>query len=174
MKTKAGRLKKNIVFLPREFTVRLPGWESGSSEIVALAVILKAWRIDIPDIDALIKEALGKGAHEPGRGWNLRGIAAIAERYGLRASDYDWKRFGDDVALGRLQKATSHAPCIASIHKGFLPENGANHAIVVTKISRHWVFYCEPTARKRRQVHRKVSRAVFQRGWTKCVVIVMR
>lgn len=165
--------KKKVPSYSQFLDVTIPEWRSRACGIVALKMAMDALGASSPDPDALIKKGMGMGAYDPMHGWRHKGLAEMARYYRLLAGPYDWTGTTRQAAFRRLKETIRRGPCLASIHKDFNPENGG-HIIVVTRISKLWVFYNEPGARKRRSVRRKVPHAVFLAGWNQRGIIVKK
>ncbi len=152
--------------------VHLRGWPRRACGIVALKMLLDYFspRMRSMSIDNLIAFGLAREAYIPHVGWKHRGLAKLAEEFGLRGDNYDWANKDPRAAFALMQR---HArfPLLASVHKHFDPKNGG-HLIVVTKVEKEVIHYHEPASHSRARIPRTVDIPTFLAGWKRRIIVV--
>jgi ABC-type bacteriocin/lantibiotic exporter with double-glycine peptidase domain len=152
--------------------VRLHGWPKRACGIVALKMLLDylSPRMRRMNIDNLIVFGLAREAYIPGVGWKHRGLAKLAEEFGLEGKNYDWADIDPKAAFVRMRRH-AHFPFLASVHKHFDSKNGG-HLIVVTKVEDGLVHYHEPASHSRARIPRTVDTTAFLSGWKRRIITV--
>lgn len=167
------------IVLPRYsqfLDVREPSWRRSACGIVALQMVLDAYR-EPPArsaparIGALIRAGTKMGAYDSRHGWRHAGLVRLARSRGFRARRFDWAHFTPARSVRLLQQEVSAGPVVASVHRNLVPgESG--HLVVVLRVNARTVLYYDPDVRTRKQIARRVSLNRFRKGWKRRGIVV--
>lgn len=138
----------------------------------ALAMVLGACGIDnAPSVDDVLARGLEHDAHEDGRGWRHRELAAVARTYGVHAHPEDWSGDPAPYAWEHLEDAVARGPVIASVAKEFSPSL-ASHLIVVSALGTDTATVHDPFRATREEVRYEVPLAYLKEHWTRRIICV--
>ncbi len=140
------------------------GWKCRSCGPVSVGMVLSYYKKNYGSLDELIRHGDRMGAHNFEVGWYHKGLARLAEQYGMHAAAYDWYALSSAEAFKKLLPFMEHGPVIVSVHKYFNPRNGG-HLLVVKGYDGTHVHYNEPAARDGSLRERKVTYEKFLTGW---------
>ena len=139
-------------------------WQKLGCGITSLAMIIELYRPGIVAVNKLLKEGINAGAFINGAGWSHKGLALLAENYGLKGANYDLSGSDMKTAFAQLEKILKEGPVIASVHYKLDPKNPIPHLIVVNGINNGQVYYNDPASA---MGGKNISIQKFMKAWKK-------
>ena len=145
-------------------------WHDRACGIAALAMIMEFFGVS-KNNQELLNTGLEVNAYIQNIGWSHKGLVAIAQRYGLRGTNYDWAPLSSAEAFRYLEKYICQYPIICSAYNSFdLSRDG--HFIAVVGIRNNRIYYNDPDIRNQKYKTHWVSKKRFLNGWKRrCIVI---
>jgi len=161
------------MFLSQFLDVKNKKWQNKSCGIISLKIVLSYWLGEKfnTSIEKLIKLGLKENAYLENIGWKHKGLAKIAEKFGLKAKNFDWFKENNSKAFKKFLKFLKKGPVIVSIYKNF-KVGESSHLIVAFKNDRKYIYILEPAAKKRNDIFQKINLKKFKAGWKKRIIFI--
>lgn len=138
----------------------------------ALAMVLGASGIENPpSVDEVLARGLEMNAHEEGRGWRHRELAAVARTYGVHAHPEDWSGDPTQYAWEHLEDAIMRGPIIISVSKEFSPSL-ASHLVALCGMDAETATVYDPFRETREEVRYDVPLSFLKEHWTQRIICV--
>lgn len=144
-------------------------WQKLGCGVTSLAMLIEFYQPGIVSVNNLLKEGLAAGAFINGAGWSHKGLALIAEKYGLKGANYDYSNLDKNAAFVQLEKFLKEGPVIASVHYKLDPKNPIPHLVVVNGVNNGLVYYNDPAAKIGGE---NISIQNFLKAWKKRFIAV--
>jgi ABC-type bacteriocin/lantibiotic exporter with double-glycine peptidase domain len=148
-------------------------WKNRSCGITALKSILEYELGKSPSIDDLIKIGLENNAYIKGIGWKHKELAEIANNFGLKGKNLEWRNLKPKEAFKKILKFFPKNPIMASVFKNFNPKNNG-HFIVLTGFENNKIYYNETASKKREEIKKEIPLEKFLKGWRKMIVVITK
>ncbi|MBI2047735.1 MAG: C39 family peptidase [Parcubacteria group bacterium] len=144
-------------------------WQGLGCGIADLAMLIEFYKPGSVSVDALLEEGIVAGAFISGAGWSHKGLALLAEQYGLSGKTYDFSDLGTDAAFSQFETILKDGPVIASVYYKFEPGNPIPHLVVINGISGGIVYYNDPS---RGRGGESISVSDFKKAWKKRLISI--
>lgn len=144
-------------------------WQKLSCGIADLAMLIEFYKPGIVSVNTLLKEGIAAGAFINGAGWSHKGLALLANKYGLEGAAYDFSRLDTSAAFAQFEKFLKEGPVIASVYYTFNPQSPIPHLVVINGINGDTIYYNDPAFASG---GKQISLHDFMKGWKKRFIAV--
>lgn len=149
-----------------------PAYRSRACGAATLAMVLGACGLDeAPSVEDVLARGLEMAAHEDGRGWLHRELAAVARSYGVHAHPEDWSGDPPEYAWEHLEDAVARGPVVVSVAKEFSPSQ-ASHLVALCAVTPESATVYDPFRDTREGVRYDVPLAFLKEHWTRRIICV--
>jgi len=140
-------------------------WKKLGCGIASTAMLIEFYKPGaISSVDSLLDEGIASGAYLNGAGWIHKGLASLAEDYGLTGRNYDLSTASMNTAFTQFKTALNEGPVIASVYYTFDPQSPIPHLVVVNGIDGDTVYYNDPSEKSGKG---SISATKFKKAWKK-------
>lgn len=144
-------------------------WQRFGCGIADVAMIIDFYKPGAVSVDELLHEGIDTGAYVDGAGWSHRGLALLAENYGLTGKSYDFSRMDADSAFAQFETFLKEGPVIASVYYRFDTNSTIPHLAVINGISGDTIYYNDPAGARGGET---ISVEDFIKAWKKRFIVV--
>lgn len=140
-------IEQDVPFVPffSQFAdISDPKWRKVGCGVASLAMLIEFYRPGSVSVDTLLDEGIASGAYLNNAGWTHKGLADLANNYGLMSAPHDLSSMSMDTAFSEIRTALKEGPVIASVHYTFDPKNPIPHLVVINGIEDDIVHYNDP------------------------------
>jgi hypothetical protein len=149
-----------------------PEFKRRACGAATLAMVLGACGLENPpSVDDVLARGIELDAHEEGRGWRHRELAAVARTYGVHAHPEDWSGDPPQYAWEHLEDHVARGTVIVSVAKEFSPSQ-ASHLVALCALDGGTATVYDPFRETREEVRYEVPLAFLKEHWTQRIICV--
>lgn len=144
-------------------------WKQNGCGVTDVAMIIDFYKPNTTTVQEVLEQGIKSGAYQKNVGWKHEGLAQLATAHGLIGKTFSYTHLDKSSAFEELRDVVAEGPVIASIYRGFNPNNSHGHLIVVTGLDDTYVYYNDPG---KKDGKKKIKIADFKNGWKKNIIVI--